>query len=475
MVRRPTLPAPEGLNLQRRTPLLDLDIAVVTPLFGGGTDPRVPDHDRPVTGKAVRGHLRFWWRACNANRYSSSRKLFEAERAIWGSIGESNEDQVPSPVDVSVKVEDSGTEIECVTWERRGKPRSDGRSPWRPEWGSYPGYGLFPFQGEPEHDQEPRMWKTRPAKALEGVRFKLRISRASFPDVRSEPSLERGIEDALWAWLMFGGIGARTRRGCGSLHCEKAMLRGCKDVTTRFVAHQAPPADAHPEQWKNAGPLWLNSVDHVGVGARTLLVPVLSGATIVVGGVMNDAIGAWTTAVSLMRDFRQKPGLARQDRGESRPGQSFWPEADSIRDQWEDLDPKHKPIHKQLPSYPRTDLGLPIGMQQLGTWPFPVLEAAGDGATRMASPVILKALPLPGRGFVPIVVLLNAPNVWDQDAPRVVLKHRQKVVRLHKSVLTAGAKPLQPDPDGRFAQGQTIRKAFLEFATDELSATEVVL
>jgi CRISPR/Cas system CMR-associated protein Cmr1 (group 7 of RAMP superfamily) len=43
----------------RRKPLLDVEIAVVTPLFGRGAAARGSDPLLPV-----RCHLRFWWRAC---------------------------------------------------------------------------------------------------------------------------------------------------------------------------------------------------------------------------------------------------------------------------------------------------------------------------------------------------------------------------------------------------------------------------
>lgn len=37
---------------------------------------------------------------------------------------------------------------------------------------------------------------------------------------QDKKKLGNEIEAALWAWINFGGLGARTRRGCGSLYCE---------------------------------------------------------------------------------------------------------------------------------------------------------------------------------------------------------------------------------------------------------------
>ena len=36
---------------------------LLTPLFGGGVEPREADPVSVVRATAVRGHLRFWWRA----------------------------------------------------------------------------------------------------------------------------------------------------------------------------------------------------------------------------------------------------------------------------------------------------------------------------------------------------------------------------------------------------------------------------
>src|SRR4051812_48313245 len=93
---RPTAP-------QNRT-LLAVEIAVVTPLFGGGPTARTADLLNPVRGAAVRGHLRFWWRACRAvsPAFATARQLFAAEAAIWGSTAH------PAAVEVAIDLLDPG-------------------------------------------------------------------------------------------------------------------------------------------------------------------------------------------------------------------------------------------------------------------------------------------------------------------------------------------------------------------------------
>ena len=41
---------------------------LITPLFGGGVNPGEADPVTIIRGTAIRGHLRFWWRACRGGR-----------------------------------------------------------------------------------------------------------------------------------------------------------------------------------------------------------------------------------------------------------------------------------------------------------------------------------------------------------------------------------------------------------------------
>ena len=42
---------------------------LITPLFGGGVEPAVADPVTVVRGSEIRGHLRFWWRACRGGQF----------------------------------------------------------------------------------------------------------------------------------------------------------------------------------------------------------------------------------------------------------------------------------------------------------------------------------------------------------------------------------------------------------------------
>src|SRR5687768_1199811 len=67
-----------------RQPFLAVALHVVTPMFGGSPKAGYVDEEQPIRGGTVRGHLRFWWRACRAHRYTSGERLFADESALWG-------------------------------------------------------------------------------------------------------------------------------------------------------------------------------------------------------------------------------------------------------------------------------------------------------------------------------------------------------------------------------------------------------
>jgi CRISPR-associated protein Cmr1 len=369
---------PTVLSGRPRDPFLDLDIAVVTPLFGGGGKPARVDKDFPIHGKAIRGHLRFWWRACRGSGFSTAADLFAEESLYWGSTDK------PGLVDLVVTIVNAGSLRPC-------QERKDGRWRWHP---GYPGYALFPFQARKAPDGQ---W-IPPGDAAEGVRFRLRVYVS--PGPRANQAREEVLR-AVWAWLTFGGVGARTRRGCGSLHCVS-----CSD--SRFRPWAAVDGDV--TQWlQSAGARF------VSVGRRALPIPALSGASVVAGPPSAPAM-AWEQAVEVMRGLRQEVDIGRDPRP-GKPGRSRWPEADSIREIAMSnglvFQVHHQPAHPARPYFPRADLGLPIVFHFHSD---PKLEATLEGtmdrATRMASPFILKSLMLPNGTAVPLLLLFHAPHVW---------------------------------------------------------------
>jgi CRISPR-associated protein Cmr1 len=60
---------------------------LITPLYGGGVTPAEPDPITVVRATEIRGHLRFWWRACRGGRYGTLEAIKRAEDDLWGTAG----------------------------------------------------------------------------------------------------------------------------------------------------------------------------------------------------------------------------------------------------------------------------------------------------------------------------------------------------------------------------------------------------
>lgn len=394
--------------------LVRITLRTVTPVFGGSAEPRRLDEAMPVRGAAVRGQLRFWWRACRAADFATSEQLFTNEAAIWGAT---SGNQV-GPATIEVRVERLDPAPQRVRYDQ-----------WRSLPGEkdvFPRYAVFPFQ-------EQTQTGVSGADALKDVRFRLALTlapharamrqkqvcemarreqrdRLSTVELEADwaawrVTLQNAAEGAVWAWIAFGGIGSRTRRGCGTLLTNERDFQ--------------PTGEAES---------WLQQTwnEHVTPGERRLLIPSLGRARFFAlppanGNAASTPMDAWWAAVGAMQDFRQGEGVGRNPRNPvtRRPGRSYWPEPDSVRELQLHPDTRPPPIHTSKPYFPRADLGLPMLFQQMGS-PTPTLEGGTKGWQRMASPVVLKALPFSDNAAVPLVVLLDAPHVW--EGPGVQLR-----------------------------------------------------
>jgi len=350
-------------------------IQVVTPVFGGGVEDGVNDPLTPIRGTSIRGHLRFWWRATRGMAYKDIKELQMREGEIWGTTDH------PSPVIVDVEINSQGRAVVCgeVPQGRRAFQFRSG----------YPGYALFPFQ---ENKKE----KKSAAVDRENLEFSLSLRfPANFTD---------DVCTAVWAWANFGGVGARTRRGCGALFC-KDLAPASRDDLIAQIRKSIPGATQEREY---------------GSGKWPALNKVLLGAPHDKRYDRPPSIESWRMVVSLMQDFRQKLGFGRADgsgtSGRDRYGRSFWPEADSLRGitgrgKKEHMDSETIPKPKTEPAFPRAELGLPIIFHFIDN------EDQEDngcelrplGFSRMSSPVILRPLVFKGENHVePMIVVLNS-------------------------------------------------------------------
>jgi len=107
--------------------------------------------------------------------------------------------------------------------------------------------------------------------------------------------------------------------------------------------------------------------------------------------------------------------------------------------------------------FPRADLGLPIVFHFIGEGEDHTLESASSFGTRLASPVITKAVRVDG-GYVPAIILLDAPHAWDVGDLKFE-KQGKKVTRAQVELTLQEREQIPP-----LMNGLPIRKALLEFA-----------
>ena len=302
-------------------------VRLITPMFGGGISAGKPDTKMPVRVTAIRGQLRYWWRflaKCRKDKPLSGETLFKEERAIWGGMAEDGQDY-----NSKVKIRISNV-----------KPNSIRRQQYN---NKEAGYVLFPARKQTGRNATPAKHLIR-----EGMTFDLLISTPS--DLMSQR-----VEPALRWWATFGGLGARTRRGCGQIHVD--------------------------------GPEPVNQEEAGEFGCKFVFC----------GNFRSDTpVGAWKKAVQCLSDFRQKAGIGRNQGNDRTPSRSKWPEPDSIREITEAVFSYHTPENKARISFPRAAFGMPIifkfkddyrGDPQL-------TELSPQGYKRLASPLFLSSYPV---------------------------------------------------------------------------------
>ncbi|CUU08177.1 CRISPR-associated protein, Cmr1 family [Armatimonadetes bacterium GBS] len=352
--RKPEVQPPEW-QAPEKPAELSLEIATITPLFGGGYAARECDELIPVRSAAVRGHLRFWWRATAGARFTSVQELYEAECTIWGGPSDKNKSRV-GKVRVRTEVLHPGTKKSYSQIAPKSTPKAGPRH----------GFFLFPFQ-EAKNQNIPE------ASGLEGVKFMLYVDYVGEVSDQQKQEVERAVK----AWLIFGGIGARTRRGCGALRVvgehKNWLLPADRDSREPFLKQL------------------------LGGSANRRDYPTLAGATIVVGEPQDDPMKVWSELGRFWARFR-KGHFGNNIQYDPMSG-GRWGDYRGVLCQLRN-------VHNTV-SLAKPFLGLPIIYQKLkGTCFDGAIEPADSG--RMASPVILKPVALDDGRFAPLIAVLHA-------------------------------------------------------------------
>jgi len=307
-------------------------------------------------------------------------------------------------------------------------------------------YAAFPLQPD-EKERKQADWKSKDI--LTGVNFSLQLGfpeRLIIPQVSTtverEVYVEKEINAALWAWEIFGGVGARTRRGFGALSLRSAD------------GNEAPL----PSSRDLAGVISGMLLKHVESGEAPEGVPHLKPDTAVsLTPLMSDSIRAWRELIEKLRSFRQY----RKDKNTGKvSGKSQWPEPDAIRR----LIGKRKSV--DVEKFPRADFGLPIIFHMphdgniKATLKGQGVREGDKDFERLASPLILRPIKC-ADGAVGVALILEAPRtppggllLDGADGRKVV---RSKLSDEEARQLTQRLEPLDGQSD--------VLQAFLQYLT----------
>jgi CRISPR-associated protein Cmr1 len=344
-------------------------------MFGGGVLAGEPDSTMPFRSTSIRGQLQFWWRATKGADFRSAMELSQRHAEIWGST------ERASPV--SIDVAGVNHEIrKCAEYEF-----TPGRPP-KLRWDTSLqlgvndlAYVLFPFQGIATREA---VQKEPPSCVTRGT-FTLRLR---YPEY-----LEEDVTSSLRSWINFGGLGARTRRGCGALYCKDISPKDRAQLNEMLVT-LSKYANAPERPWPTAA------------------------ATVLIGAKKDSALASWRDVVKALRDFRQAPEVGRNAGQGSRPGRSRFPEPETIRRITQTRSQNH-PRMAYVPddAFPRAEFGLPIifhfkdGGDPPDTQLYPFMPGSKKASDRMASPLILRAVKCINGEIYPIIIRFNTSRL----------------------------------------------------------------
>jgi CRISPR-associated protein Cmr1 len=310
---------------------IEFELRALTPIFKGGSTTDQVDEGRPFRAPSIRGALRYWWRATST--LAEVAQLRAREEALFGGVH--GEGPVASAVSVAILAQQS----------------TPGPRP-----GSKP-YAFGVTGREAAGGARNRQVHTDANGTL----------RVEWRDDGAGEEVKRSLK----AWLLFGGVGGRSRRGAGSVWWNEALDR--PETLNDYIA-----------AWRGLIP-----------ERRTRPWPTLAGSVLLVGPGKDSAEAAWTEGLDGMRDVRAsldvRPTFV-QTRG-----------ADLLEWKREDYIPISG---RQRFTSRRAALGLPIRFNSRGNG---FRGSMGpQGHNRYPSPLHLKVVQM-GRQFQPVILALRGP------------------------------------------------------------------
>jgi len=334
---------------------------VITPMFGGDAKSWQIDRENPVRVQSIKGQLRFWWRTMQHE--SDQKTLLHRENSLWGGVcGDGDDDRIKSLVSLSLIVSMRPRLQQFVLEDSGYAVKGD----------IIPKYVSFPVTD--------RIKKNEQIQFVVAMQFKLAVN--------FQRQDETEVLDTLRLWILFGGVGARTRRGAGSLYCEE-LLAGIK---TQADVYQFASKFSKGQSAQSYASL---------AGFQLYAGESQDGKT------QNDVHSLWNRFLDNYGKFRQQ-----RTPGTPKPGRSYWPEPDAVRLMAKKFN-KHKPEHPDKVWFPRAAFGLPIisrFQDPRGTGDpdgqYSLEPDIGSGM-RFSSPVIIKIVPLAGKRVCPMIIHLG--------------------------------------------------------------------
>lgn len=343
----------------------DWDLSLLTPMLGGSAKALSSNGSAPLRLSELKHQLRFWWRALQPEQ-TSLHELRSRETAIFGGAagaardGSGREEGNASRIVLRMIKQAKGTVMTATERNLCGCPKS----------------GLGPILQQ--RDSKVELIKA-------GWECKVRIETVGLTD---EQRTE--VEHAWRAALFFGGVGARTRRGFGSLFCAKMHTM---DEWYKLLAafnrstHSSPGSAAWPTL--GGSTLW----------KRELPEP--------------DAVAGWRSLIDGMGGFRQGPGIGRAPGTGGRPGRSYWAEPDTVR-RWLSFQSQQHPVRHPASEgngwFPRAAYGLPLSIKFTRNGridPYGTAVITPAGRERWPSPVILKTIRFDSGSVWQVCLWLN--------------------------------------------------------------------
>jgi CRISPR-associated protein Cmr1 len=294
---------------------ISFQVELITPIFGGGAKARELDPVCWLRSSAVKASLRFWWRALYGHNSGPSEKMHEAESLIFGKSGDPKRKVGPGLVRVAV--------TEASKPSLMNPPKApDVRT-----------VAYFPALGM---GQEPAKLGCKGATATISLEFRS----------GTDKELRNEIMNSLRAWLIFGGAGARTRRGSGAV-----------------APHRREDAEKveYPMSGKNLKEFLANLGSQSRVKEQQSYFSLANdGSMLVTDGGKDNSDDAFKLVLDHWRAFRQNRRHPNRWGGGNEWGRSMWPEADVIRRQFGAHHAEHAPRAEHLNQAPRALLGIPI-------------------------------------------------------------------------------------------------------------------